>query len=268
MTKSKNTNYFKTFDETCKNVYTRSKTADKNSALDVANLGLALKTELRDNPPKAIKYDFLIEYIWKKAGYNPKDILKDGQRAKSPSFEMRVTRAVRNALLDYEGYNPNTNEGKFLKNGQVNSKHTIGYIMNDKGNMTCSYSILVPTINRTETDKATGKKITYKNVKNEEHHLVDVPFTRINSDFGKCFEGAVKSRAKKSEKSKQGQKNASLFEVALELSQEITKLQPINVSETDAKCLLTLENALTNFFSIRSSQESVEIETELRQATA
>ena len=38
MTKSKNTNYFKTFDETCKNIYTRSKTADKNSSLHVVYL--------------------------------------------------------------------------------------------------------------------------------------------------------------------------------------------------------------------------------------
>ena len=266
MIKSKNTNYFKTFDETCKSIFTRSKNADKNSALDVANLGLALKKELRDNPPKAIKYDFLVEYVWQKAGYNPKDVLKNGQRVKSPSFEMRVTRSVRNSLLDYEGYNPVTNSGKFLKNGQVNDKHEIGYVMNDKGIMSCKYSLLVPVVNKTETDKITGKKITYKNVPNDEHHLIDVPFARIQSDFGKCFEGSIKKRGNnKSKDSKQGQKNASIFEVALELSSEILKLQPLEVKEIDAKSLLTLENALTKFFEIRAKQESVEIQNDISE---
>ena len=230
----------------------KSYSSDKQDINQTNLVATLVKKEIETSEEiTTINYDWLVEYTYQKANYEPK--IK-----RSNSFEMRVTRGVRRALLDYQTYNPQTNTKKYIKHGKLNKDHVAGYTLNDKGVLQLPHNILFPTITKTET--IDGKTVKYKGVKNDDSNLIDVPERRIVSDFGKCYVGSVKKRKTKM----QGDKAKTLFQNALELSQEILKLNPIDVSETDAKSLIALENALTKFFELRSNQEGVEIETELK----
>ena len=242
------------FSKEMKKVLIKSYSSDKQEINQVHLIASLINRQIKTSEEITIvNYEWLLEYAWTSAGYEPK-------LRKSPAFEMRVQRGVRRALLDYQEYNPNTNTKKIAKDGKVNKNHTKGYQLNDKGVLQCPYNILFPTITKVET--VDGKKVKYKGVRNDDSSLIDVPERRIQSDFGKCFVGSIKKRQVKN----QGEKVKTLFQNALDMSQEILKLQPINVIETDAQCLQTLENALTKFFEIRSNQEGVEIDAEISEA--
>ena len=241
------------FSKEMKKVLIKSYSSDKQEINQVNLIASLISKQIKTSEEITIvNYEWLLEYAWTSAGY-------DSKNKKSPAFEMRVQRGVRRALLDYQEYNPNTNTKKIAKDGKVNKNHTKGYQLNDKGVLQCPNNILFPTITKIET--IDGKQVKYKGVRNDDASLIDVPERRIQSDFGKCFVGSVKKRKVKN----QGEKVKTLFENALEMSQEILKLQPINVNETDAKSLIALENALAKFFELRSNQEGVEIDAEISE---
>ena len=168
---------------------------------------------------------------------------------------MRVIRGVRDALLDYQGWNPVSKMGKFKKDGSINNKHEIGYRLDDKGIIQCPDNLLRPKI--TETRKLDGKVIKYKGVKNPNYSPVNVPYLRVNSDFSKCFPLSKKTR-EGGKKTQDKPKVLNADQMAQKLTKAIIKMQPLEVSETRANILKALETALYKFFEIRSGQERAE----------
>ena len=146
-----------TFTDIMKDILKKSYTADKQLTNQRQIVALAIKNEIISKGQQLQpNYDGLVAYAWEHAGYNPKD-------KKSPAFEMRVIRGVRDALMDYQGYNPTLKRGRFDKNGVVNKDFKIGYQLNDKGQLECPDNLLRPTI--TETRKVGKKIVKHKGVK-------------------------------------------------------------------------------------------------------
>lgn len=246
-----------TFTDIMQDILKKSYTADNQLTNQRQIVALAIKSEIISKGQQLQpNYDGLVAYAWEHAGYNPKD-------KKSPAFEMRVIRGVRDALMDYQGYNPVKKKGRFNSDGTINKGFEIGYRLNDNGQLECPDNLLRPTI--TEKRKVGKKIVSHKGVKNTNYVPVVVPFARMNIDFSKCYPLAKKTR-EGGKKTPDKPKVLTTDDMVEKLIVAVIKLNPVLVSETRANRFKKLENELFKFFETRALQEGAEIDSEIAEA--
>lgn len=178
-------------------------------------------------------------------GYPSQDAQK--RDIKSPAFEMRVTRGIRNALLAIGQFNPNT--------GMTGDEEN-GYQLNLEGTLTLPNNVLVPSLKVPVKD---GEGTV--EVPNPTTTRTEVPVNVATGHFGKMIPGAVTKRKSKTDDTKtpmSDQVSAVLEYVKGAVAGNVT----MDVPENTVLLLSELEDSLGEFFTARTQYgEGGEIET-------
>ena len=176
--------------------------------------------------------------VYKLADYEVKIDKETQQRIANKIFENRVGRAIKDAVLLFYAVNPITKE----------KDSSIGYQVNDNGEMCLPYNVLVPEVN----DEVLLLKGIKQKVPNPESKLIKITQELRENHFADVFpEGTRQSSS--------GQGSTDYIQMANNLNLYISGLndtQIFDVDEQDAKVYQTLENTLNKFFEKKSSLQT------------
>ena len=174
--------------------------------------------------------------VYQLAEYESSKKDKYGQSMAIKSFETKVGRAVKDAVLLFYAVNPTTEEKNDTEKG---------YQLNDNGEMCLPYSTLKPEISDSDLK---GQKVP-----NDNHTLVAVIGELREGHFAQIFPDGTRQSAK-------GQGKTDFEKVVIELNQYLIKLNNEEIidllghdTKSDfAKHLETLENTIGKVFEKNS----------------
>lgn len=226
-----------------------SRKDDKQSAKDSKNLQSYIVSYLSDDKTGM---DWTMETIrnavYNLAEYNPKEIdKKTNENLQSKSFETRVTRAIKDALLQVKKVNP-------LNKDDTDN----GYNLDNDGDLTLPENVAIPT----ETVEIDGVK---QKRPNKTTDRIKIASRLREQHFAKAFIGV--SKRQPNEKTSDNIKNAN------ELTKWLTGLSNekiFDMDKDDEDILKALENSLDVFFtkrtSLKTTTEGNVIDTTIKEA--
>lgn len=150
-----------------------SKSEDKRQNSDVKRLSKALRNFLADDKNKldiGINMEGIRNIIYDLASY-------DSSKSKSPSFETRTTRAIKDALLDHSKAGVSLQDGEATKDEESIDSY---FVRNENDDLCLPHNIIEPKIKK----DVKGEK---QELPNTNTDLVPLSKNLIDRYFGEAF---------------------------------------------------------------------------------